>query len=1085
MEVAKYPIIGLNQDDDDATLQPGWCREIWNAIPRNGHSKTGRQNIKGTLVRTNASLPAGTNECIGAFGDKANNRIIYFIHNSNNNHGVWYFNPNANTHTKIIETQYLNFSLTYPIRSCSFIEDILQWSDDNNEPRSIIVSRAVAGTFYIIGSQAEFEKQCSLYKVPPLFPPTIPDTLFNTFRGRSVGTSGTNNITSDSYQFCTQYVYQDNCVSAISPISVLSKADTFPNTVTNTRNKITVTQAVESDLQAVIKTIRWIYIKNNDGNYWLFDETTATGAASYSIDFYNNDSAESIDPPLTSFIPNKSKNILIHDQRSIVTMNQYDYEDWTTGSISAVTVAIGAGSTSSNTICAPNASYTIGVVFYDKFGRTNGVVGTADVTMPNIKKPIGETILSNSDQLHITWSLTGTPPSWATSYSIVMKKCNTYDLFWRGFGFILFYIRDGAREAASEIEDNGKVFYETAQNGWNGQLYFKLPNNIPFALDSTFKMRLLNTITGASDLVDITGIVGDKIIIGNNMGVTAWATALGGSSGPYGMLSIALEKYNTEPDEIFYEIGQNYDCSGGSLTTTSGRVYGDYHYEASAKYSFDKLDLGDVKYGGTFGNYIEFGSGYTVTAPTISSSPTFSTVTLDDTKTSVEKVKGAKAKNTVKTGLKVLGAIGVIAAPFTAGASLAVTAAATGLSTASNFIKDAEERKVTEISTLRLSYSSDLTKSASDIGRPSVIVRNKQVNYEPTTLSISDKYVTNSNINNINQFRNLYTLPPNRTPVRKIVDVSSSNIFLAIHERTVTSLTTYAGGNVFHTTDNSQLIGDGSSVIPYERELVGGYGTIYPDSVVEHNGKVYFFDAYSGEVVRYSNAGLTPIGSVYKMKTFFREKGDQFVDTTDRNVIAGYDSNLDILYMTFRSSVEDEEVTVAFLDKQGEERWITFTDFLPERYAQLNDRLFGFVDGVMWEFNQSNTYNSFFGTIYSARIKHLFNTEFSKEKMLNFIAVESNKKWAFDPILVTKNDFEQETSLAESNFEQRDDVYYAEVKRDKNTAVGLLPAGKSALTAGNPLTGKVYEINLENSSISLTHLDAINYGYTNQSGHNV
>ena len=1081
MTVVKIPVRGLDQDSPETEIKPGFFREIWGAYPRDGFSKTSLENVPGTTVLTNASLPSGTSTCIGAFSDKANNRIVYFLHNSDNNHSIWYFNPTDDSHTLILQTQYLNFSLSYTISSCSFIEDILQWTDNNNEPRSIIVSRAVTGTFYGFSSQAEFEKQCSLYKVPPLFPPTIPSTN----NGRSVGTSGTNNITSDSYQFATRYVYYDNSVSAMSPLSVLSKADTYPKT-TETRNKITVTQAVDDDLKDVVKRIQWIYQKNNEGIFYMFRESDGTGATSYSVDFYNNDSTEVVDPSLVSFIPQRSKNIMIHGQRSVVTMDQYDYDDWTTGNLSAVTTAV-SGFLGEGIVHAPNSAYSIGIVFYDKFGRTNGVVDTIDVTMPNIKKSLGTFGITSSDKLHIQWSVTGTPPTWAHSFSIVEKRCNTYNLFWKGAAFVMFYRFDGTLEEGDTTRaiDNGQVFWDTAQTGYTRAVYLKLPENLPFTVDSTFKVRILNTLTGASsEVYDIVAIRGDKIIIGDNMGISNWAGVLGGATGPYGMLNIALESYKTEPEELFYEIGQNYDCSDGTFSVTTGRIKGDHHYVESGKFLFTPLDKGNLRYGGTIADNFEKGKGFVFELPTITPSPTFSTVTLEDTKTSVEKNKGAKAQNTVKTGLKVLGALGVIAAPFTGGASLAITAAAGAATIAGGLIQDRDERRVIETSTLKLAYTADLNKSASDFGRPSIIVRNKQVNYEPSTLSISDKYVLSSNINNINQFSNLYPLPPNRTPVRKLVDISASGVFLAIHERSTTSLSTYAGDNIINTSDGSQVVGSGRGVIAYDRELSGGFGTIYPSSVIEHEGNAFWFDAYSGEVIKYSRAGLTPLASTYNMSSFFAEKGAQFSDPTGRNIIMGYDQAYSILYITFQSTNSDEEVTAIFLDWGSESRWYSFFEFVPDRYASINGRLFSYHEGEMWEHYTNETRNLFYDVQGDTELTHFFNTEPSKDKMVRSIGIESNKKWSAPSITINKlNGSVQETRIYESNLVRKDDHYYVELRRDLNTHPPLIPAGKTALLAGQPMIGKTWLFNWKNTSTDRMTLDYLNFGYQESSGH--
>jgi hypothetical protein len=1101
MQVAKFPIIGLNQDDDDVNLKPGWCREIWNAIPKNGYSKSGIQNLKGTIVRANESLAAGTNTCIHAATDKGNSRIVYFIHNSNNDHSIWYFTPLTNTHTLILQTQYLGFDLAYPITSCDFMEDILSWTDGNQEARSLIVSRAVSN-LYDFNDQDSFEKQISLYKVPPQYPPTATKTT---------GTSGFNNITKNSYQFCTQYLYHDNTVSTISPLSPLIKGDIFPKN-TNVRNLITVSQDVEAALRNVIKKVYFIYVKNDDGNFQLFREVDQVAdATSYSIDFYGTDTIQTIFPAQVNFIPNKSKNVVIHNQRSIVTMNQFDYEQpadldtFTVETADVGTIPSGFSSDGmAHKICCPNSSYTVGFLYFDAFGRTPGITATRTVTIGNILQPLklpsaSQDTVQSTDNLRIQWTVAGTPPPWAKTYAIAVKPNNTLESAYSCLALPLFYVKEGTDAGANQFSDNGKIFNSNAQTGWDKQIYWKLPLNIPFSLDGSFKLRLLNNGIGQKirETEDIISIVGDKIVT-ENFGITNWLNSTSGGanlSTTKGMFNVMLEVYKDEPDEVFFEVGQHYDCSGGTLSEPTGIIPGDYYY-MNSPLLFERADSksvvfagftleGGINYGGVYGDRLQLSgtnAGKPITVPVISQSPTHSTLAIEDVKTTAEKQQKKRRKKGFLGVVKSLGT----AAALIPGVGTAVAAASAGIGViagaTSENIDDSD--KVTETVTLKLAYTPDYNKICSDSGRAWIDTKNKKINYEPNTLSISDPFVINSKVNGLSDFRELYQIPSNRTPIRKLVSVGASNVILAVHERATTSLATYTG-NILNTTDGSQLFGDGKNIIGYNNELTGGFGTIYPDSVVPYNGKVYFFDPHLGEVVRYAQNGNTPIGSKYKMHNFFRTKGDQFIDPTGRNVIGGYDGNLDILWLTFRSTSPSEEITVAFIDRDGEERWISFEEFLPERYAYINERLFGFVNGTMWEFNANSTRNLFFDVQYTTRVKHLFNAEFSREKMLSNIGVESNKAWAFSPITVAKYGVEQVTSLAKSNFVRRDDIFYADVKRDRNTAPGLIPAGKSALVAGQPMIGKVYDITLENYDTELVELDFLNYGYIPQSGHNI
>ncbi len=1094
MQVSKHPIIGMNQDDDDVNLKPGWCREIWNAIPKNGYSKTGIQNLKGSTIRTNASLAAGTNTCIGTFPDKQNNRIVYFEHNSNDDHSIWYFSPITNTHTLIMQTEFLAFSLSFPILSCTFNEDIMEWTDNNNETRSLIVSRAVAGN-YNFNTQEKFEQQVSLYKTPPRFPPT-------SSYPRETGTSGFNNITSDSYQYAVQYVYYDNTVSLMSPLSKLNPADVFPSS-TNTLNLITVSHTVDTAIYGVIKKIYWIYLKNDDGNFQLFRETDldtvdpSRATPSRTVEFYGTDTVETIFPTQVNFIPTKSKNVVIHDQRSIITMNEFDYEQ--SGiTITATPTSLGVTppTTRQTKICAPNSSYTLGFLFFDRSGRTPGITATKTVVIPNIKlsNPLktgleDQDFIDASDQLRIAWSVAGTVPSWAKACAIALKPNNTFETIYACLALPMFYISEAPNDSGGSFQDGPtNTYHDTLRTyNWDRKVHWKVPENIPFPIDSSYKLRLINSgLTGQTrDVEDILSVQ-DGILITENFGILRWDTAIGGVT--KGMFNVIIEKYKEEQDEVFFEVGQHFDCSGGSLAAVTGYIEGDYYYMPS-KLQYSTFIHGDIHYGGVFADLFENtalgNSGKGIEVPVISQSPTHATSVISDFQTSVEKTK--KGLKVFKKALGIAGGLASLAPGVggiigkTASAVIGTAGqAAIGVSAAIETPDDS----VTTVESVKLVYTPNYNKVVWDSGRGWIDTKNKEVSHEPNTLSISDPYVINSKVNGLSEYRNLYQIPAGRSEITKLVSIGASNVLLAIHQRTTTSIATYSG-KVLNTSDGSQILGDGNEIVGYNNELRGGYGTIYPDSVVHHYDRVWYFDPYSGEVIRYSNNGLTPIGSIYKMHNFFREKGDQFIDPTGRNVIGGYDANLDILYMTFRSDIAEEEITVAFIDRQGEERWICFTDFLPERYAYINERLFGFVNGEMWEMNINETRNLFFGVQYTTSVKHLFNPEFSKEKMLTNVGVESNKKWAFNPITVAKFGVDQETRLAKSNFVRRDDLFYADLKRDVNTAVGLIPAGKSALVAGQPMIGKVYEITLENDDTELVELDFLNYGYIPQSGHNI
>lgn len=1037
--VAKHPIFGMNQDDDDAVLKPGFAREIRNAIPRQGGQSRagGIQNTPGSVLRTNSSLPAGNNTCIGALEDSANNRIFYFLYNSSSSHSIWYFSPNDNTHTLVMQSQYLNFNLSYHVNSSSCIEDVLTWTDGYNKPRMIVVADAVAGVYDTASSNL------SLQIAMKRFSPPVTITA-----ARSTDASkATNNVCTDSYQFVFKFVYRDNTSSLFSPPSKTVLADPIPDVFQNSSNRITLTVPINAEVTGIIKKVQLAYIKNNDGNYWNFLEIDHDGSSlSYTEYFYNTEPIESVqdyDKGKTNFVPDLSKNVVVSDQRILTTMNTYDngFED-----VGTSVLSVSAATTNpSRSMHVPNSSYTYGLVYFDELMATNGVVKSVTINL-GTDYANGFVGTSASPTLAASWSITGNPPSWAKYYCIVRKKNNTMSEVLQTSSLVLFYKRDIDTAAGGEVVESGKAFYADkasvpSVSSYSGDIYLKLPVNIPISLDQSYRVRLITNI-GQTKTEPIKQILGDKIVVGN-FGVTNWSSL----TGPYCYPMIQLEKYTQGGDEFFYEVGSIYTITSGAHDTTSGTEYGDHHL-TSTSVIFNQPSSGALTAGYS---YTSVGaSGYT-SISVLSPSPTSSLVNVSVT----DSLLTVEQKNVLNTA-------GLLAEA---------------------------QQSIGTVTTVQQVFALDYSKKASDNSRAWIEVKNKKTNTEPNTISISDKYVLNSQVNGLNKFSTLYSLPPNRSPVRKLISLGASGLVLAIHERSTTVLAQYRGDRILNSPDGSQLqslINDGGkSVIGYDNELMGGYGTIHPESVVEHGGRAFWFDAYRGEACRYAANGVTPIGSKYNMRTFFSSMGDIYISqSSNRHVYGAYDTNIDMFVLTFRSDDTGEEETIGFIDRDGEERWVSLFDYRPERYIKVNSRLFYFLDGAMWEIGVGGTYNNFNGVQNTTMVKMIMNDNFSHEKILRNIGTETNTKWSVPSIISYKigGPLDQETELTKDMFIRRDDAFYADVRRDKNTA-GM--ATNDAWSGGAIMIGKSFEVTFENDDTDLAWMAYANFGYQPSLGHKI
>jgi len=1048
----KYPILGLNLDDDDRSIPAGFFKKLQNCIPTSdGLSKAGGiQAIGGTLARTITFGFAGTNTCIYSFEDRQNSRIISFFHNSSNNHSIWYFNPVTNAHTLVMMAANLEFSLTTPILSAGSVDDYIFWTDGNTDPKWLNVTDAVNGVYDTSGTfmgSSELSSQIALEKPHPRMPPTAARA--------SDGTFNSNNVSADSWQFSVQFVYRDNTVSAFSPLSKVVPADTYPDPNNTTDNYISVSFTIDDDTVEIVKKVRYAYVKNGDGQYFVFKEQSSAG----TVSFYNNESITSITPQelaQINFIPNKSNNIVMHDQRMFLTMNEFDYED-----IGNLTLSLSIASWDDANILEchlPGVSYSYGIVCFDKFMRTNGVISETKISIPHVTASTPSAYVGFTSNIWVDWSISGSFPSWATSYAIVRKRNDSVSSMCVVPGLVLFYKKEGDTASAGEALDNGQIFYESRQSGWsNRNIHIKLAQNIPVSLDPSYRVRITQNIGQSVDTEPIVDIQGDKVICGN-FGITDW-TAIDCE------LLVRFEKYKDSNDDLFYEIGHHYFVGG----TTSGTAYGDHYVKTFQNYEYDPIEGGDFDYDWPTDPPGRAAPG---AGGIITESPTTSTNTVDISVSSTERVVNPEGllaedfrENTTTTSVK----------DFFQDLGHNLTHPFEGLKRALQ-PKRIDQQLV--VSNSKSVFAWDYNKAASSNGRVWTTLRNRKISSYPTTLSISDKLVFNSQINGINKFTKLFSITPNRGDITKLVELGSSSIFLAIHERSCTSLTTYSGDNVLRTTDGSELFGDGKNIVGYERELAGGYGTTYPDSVCQDGNRVWFFDANSGEVCRYAANGITPIATVYKMKSFFKEKGTQFLNRTNRNVISGYDPLTQIVYFTFKSSTPEEQVTYGFVDKQGEERWIGPFDFIPDKYVSINNRLFMHLGGQVYELGIGTAMN-FFGVQYDAEIQHLVNIDYDRHKMIRSMGFSSSVPFDVNITVPKTNGFSLETYLLSTEFMRRDDNWYADLKRNINTTGFASDA--AARIGGSILIGKSYDVTLSTDE-DFTLYD-IGYMYQESDGH--
>jgi len=261
-------------------------------------------------------------------------------------------------------------------------------------------------------------------------------------------------------------------------------------------------------------------------------------------------------------------------------------------------------------------------------------------------------------------------------------------------------------------------------------------------------------------------------------------------------------------------------------------------------------------------------------------------------------------------------------------------------------------------------------------------------------------------------------------------------------------------------------------VVDDEGELVPKY------EIALEGGNVYWIDMNNGRVIQYSVNGLYPI-SDYKMTRFWKIWCSQFVSMTSAEIEAlggrpfvymTVDPRHDELLISLpklsntppKGYLPDYPSTVYpfdILDFQGKvivyklqlgegrPRWLGAMTFYTEGFISIQNNMYSFKQGHIWEHNQTNSSNNFYGVQYTSKVMCVSNLFPSSPKVYNSIAIESNLVPTF---VYFYNDYpvQQSSDLVDFSFSDLEGVWYATILRNK-----LVP-NNSGFTTDGLLTGE-------------------------------
>ena len=1019
------------------------------------------RNIQGNVLSTYPDLGAGNNKVIGTFPYTKYNTIIGFIYNDMGHHRVFEWNPGTGTFFTLLQGDSLNFQINHFVNSGGVLDDLLIWNDAFNPIRFININDAKNGLY-----PPPYSKyRLSLATQPPQVPPTIEIV--------SDPTIIVNNVAKSHFQFAYSFLYTDNRESTYSPLSKLAWVRPYNEPDDINKNAIDVTITIPAELIGIIKQVNVVYREGNLGLYNIFEQLRNPTLTSYTFRFDNNGKSMAVSDEdqtlLNDAIPSVTSAVEMIRNRLFCVVNRsgFDVDE----SLFDLSITLGSETAevpdfegNSGRSDYPNVRYlkdggiySVGIVFYDDFGKQTFVKGVKEIKVPYVE--MGKA----TNRRFINWTLTGSPPPGFTKYQIVLSPDHFFAAYFQCVPIVHLYLRDIGEGETNNTQNTEFYFFKNkkflkldqiaayAEDGYEylttkgyKYIYLQIPTNIPFIPDTSCLIRFQEG-WGGRRFCNIVAVDGEFLVVD----LITYNPIPIGSTDPFEPIDwkeyyyeIEIFKPATSYNSVFYEVGSVHNIVAGSFQDVSGRLNGDtYNLRFSSQGRYNMSSTSTV-------------AGAAI--PVSSGPPGYADQSVFESPSGLFSATIAAAP---------------VAAPW-----LGTRKTEQQLE---KFLIAGGERSTIQRTESMVIYSLDYERIASDYGRAHTVTEEERGKDFYNIIAFSSPYLENSYINGLNRFlpADQYSLPVDRGPVIALKKVTT--VLLAIHERFTSTL--YIGeafirqGNDFVLTKTESVVGD-------DRELQGGYGTINPESVIEANGIAYWWDAYRGAVVRYTNAGLFAI-SDYGMFNYFLAKGRQLLPYRNIvKVVTAYDFLNSELLITFCDVLDAGGAIVipgetwAFNTKRNE--WRSRYSFVPERYGSTETDLVSFKGGQLWHHHKNSLYNNFYGVQYGRMWRFISNPQLGKNKRWLNVHIKGEvatdqANSELEAVRITTKEG-QKSFIPAYEFQMEEGKYVAPILKDINTVV---EEGQLSLRSGDDIVSEYAEIEVNNDRVDAAEVSQVNVMY--------
>lgn len=374
------------------------------------------------------------------------------------------------------------------------------------------------------------------------------------------------------------------------------------------------------------------------------------------------------------------------------------------------------------------------------------------------------------------------------------------------------------------------------------------------------------------------------------------------------------------------------------------------------------------------------------------------------------------------------------------------------------------------------------TTPCQDIGRPFVLSGTIQQEHYYNRIRVSGAYIPVSAINGFSSYAALEYKDFNRQwgPISWIG--FANNVLLSLCHFRVQPV--YVGKGELLYLSGPSNVGRSDQVMSIADESVTDYGCRNPESVVNEDGNVSFWDVYNGAWCRYAQNGVVPITS--KMVSFFHARGQEHLSMPYDNVPAGYDRRFRLMTATLGGEEAEDVYTLSFDDAKG--GWPTFHSFNAEAYGRVGQMFMSFNDGEMYIHYEGDGYTNFYDEQFSPKITIAVNNAPALRKLFKHLRIMSNRKW-YSPIITIPYNFNaqvgMESELPAGHVNPYEGQWHANFLRDKFDPhldfAAISPDSlkwATSMLRGRPLRGEVMLLTIQAADGSVdTNLTRVDVYY--------